>query len=308
MIRSVRLQNFESHRDTLVELGPGVNVLTGESEHGKSAILRAIQWVVFNRPLGDDFRSHWGGCTVVTLETDQAKVTRMKGRENKYTIELLVDDQKLTEFKALGAEVPREVQAALGLTALNFQTQFDPHFLLPPVSPGEVAKRLNEAVNLEVIDRAQYNINADIRANRTDLAQTKQIVATSEQALAGLGWVVEADVALAKLEELRLRTEQVRVREQRLNVVIVRAEEIERKLRTLAYLPMAESCLGRLQLLLARRNQQEGRIERLVTIIRAAECLKLDIIKLKTVLTNNEAEFKRLFPERCPLCGQISKK
>ena len=60
MIHSIKIQNIQSHKDTQLEFNPGINAIVGSSNNGKSAILRALYWVVYNRPLGtDNLLSHW---------------------------------------------------------------------------------------------------------------------------------------------------------------------------------------------------------------------------------------------------------
>jgi exonuclease SbcC len=47
-ILSVNLQNFKIHRDRHFEFQPGVNAICGENGAGKTSILEAIAWVLFN--------------------------------------------------------------------------------------------------------------------------------------------------------------------------------------------------------------------------------------------------------------------
>ena len=42
MIKSVGIVNFQSHEETAIEFSPGLNVIAGGSDAGKSSILRAI--------------------------------------------------------------------------------------------------------------------------------------------------------------------------------------------------------------------------------------------------------------------------
>jgi exonuclease SbcC len=44
MIKSIKIQNFETHIKTHLDLHPGVNVIVGESDEGKSGIIRSIKW------------------------------------------------------------------------------------------------------------------------------------------------------------------------------------------------------------------------------------------------------------------------
>ena len=162
-IVSLDIFNFESHRETHVTFADGVTVLQGESEHGKSAILRAMYWVMFNRPSGEEFCSKWGGLTQVELTTDTVKVTREKGAKvNRYTLETLHNGSKL-QFNGFGQAVPPEIAEALKIEPINVQTQFEGHFLLPPISSGEVAKQINQYVNLEIIDTSLAAANAAVR-------------------------------------------------------------------------------------------------------------------------------------------------
>ena len=60
MIRKLNIQNIQSHKNTELEFSPGINAIVGSSNNGKSAILRALYWVRYNRPLGiDNLLSHW---------------------------------------------------------------------------------------------------------------------------------------------------------------------------------------------------------------------------------------------------------
>lgn len=57
-IKKLVVDNFQSHEHTEVEFGPGLNVIVGPSDHGKSALVRALRWLfIMNR--GD--RLHQGG-------------------------------------------------------------------------------------------------------------------------------------------------------------------------------------------------------------------------------------------------------
>ena len=87
MIKSIHLKNFQSHKDTLIEFDQGVNVIVGQSDVGKSAILRAIAWVCTNKPSGDEFISSWADSTSIKIKTDNCTVIREKGKGvNQYIL------------------------------------------------------------------------------------------------------------------------------------------------------------------------------------------------------------------------------
>lgn len=164
MIHSLLLRNFQAHRRTKLEFAPGVNAIAGASDQGKSSIIRALRWVVENRPAGDSFRSNFAGeqDTEVTVETTEGEtVTRTKGQKtNSYSV-------NGKELKAMGQSVPEEVSAALRLSSVNFQHQMDAPFLLS-LGSSKLSQYLNEVAGLDAIDRATSNIRKRILGNSQD--------------------------------------------------------------------------------------------------------------------------------------------
>jgi len=152
MLTKVEIFNFQCHKKTTAEFVPGTNVIIGESDAGKSAVFRAINWVISNRPLGDSFRSEWGGDTKVVLYTAEGDVIERirSATRNEYIINGKV-------LKAFGTEVPEDVVTLLQLDSANIQTQDDSAFLLAD-SPGEAARQLNRAASIDNIDHTISNL------------------------------------------------------------------------------------------------------------------------------------------------------
>ncbi len=317
MIKSIGIQNFESHKDTQIDFGPGVNVLVGESEHGKSAVLRALNWTITNRPAGDAFRSHWGGDTKVMVivadspkqETD--KIIKIKGNKtNEYLMEslrpeMLLEGKKSRSmvFKAIKQDVPEEITEALNLLPVNVQTQFDPHFLLPPVSPGEVARRLNEVVDLNVIDRTQSNINLGIRDANRHIREGQGKLADAEQSLKGWDWLDGAETDLAELEKLSGRAEGLRTRESELNRLVHEIGEIEGNLTELKDLP-GKGELEDLERLCAHGNVLRENVDKLSGLLESVKLTSADLTATKGDLKQSQERFEKIFPDTCVLCGQ----
>jgi DNA repair protein SbcC/Rad50 len=162
MLQEIVINNFQSHRKSTITLTPGVNVITGTSDSGKSSIFRSCIWVAQNRPSGDSIKN-WS-CkkddeVVVELILDDGCVAkeRINGKA-KYLLDTLKGSW---EFEAFKSDVPKEIEDVLNLTELNIQNQHTPYFLLDD-SPGERARKLNELVHLDVIDTIFKNLNSKI--------------------------------------------------------------------------------------------------------------------------------------------------
>lgn len=168
MIQSLHIKNLQSHKDSHLDFCEGVNVIVGPSDSGKSAILRALRWLVKNRPQGDVLRSHWGGETEVSITFHESEievdpeVTRTKGKTDEYTM-------NGNSFKALRGDVPQEIQDVLNMTDINLQRQLDSPFLLSN-TPGEVALHFNRIAKLDKIDTANQRINSWIKQLSNEIA------------------------------------------------------------------------------------------------------------------------------------------
>ena len=198
MIKSIEIQNYQSHKETKLEFSPGVNVIVGATDSGKSAIIKALRWVITNRPTGDSFRSSWGGDTEVKVETIGEylyDVTRAKtDKGNLYKLNDL-------EFKAFGSDVPEEIKKALDMNHINVQTQFESHFLLSE-SAGAVATHFNKVAHLDKIDVGLQNIQRWLRKSQQDIVYNEsQVEELTEQ-------LVEYN-SLEEIEELIVRLEQI---------------------------------------------------------------------------------------------------
>jgi len=164
MIKQLKIKNFQSHKDSTFDFDAGLNIIAGQSDSGKSAVIRALNWVITNKPGGDSFCSNFKKKkekTEVTITLDSGDtVKRIKGgTTNSY----FLND---TEFKAMGQSVPDEISDIFNINELNNQSQHDSPFLLSE-SAGEVTRKLNKIVNLEVMDKVLSECNSQrLKVNR----------------------------------------------------------------------------------------------------------------------------------------------
>ena len=176
MIKSISLTNFQSHASTQLNLDPGLNVITGPSDSGKTAIIRALRWALYNEPRGDSFvRAGAKSCEAQITFADGSQVIRARhGRANEYRITL--SDGSEHRFEAFGADPPPEVAQASGMPkvqvgdrelAANFAYQLDGPFLLSE-SPLVAAKVLGKLAGTEEVDHAARTTASDTNRRRQD--------------------------------------------------------------------------------------------------------------------------------------------
>ena len=168
MIERIELSNFQSHNDSTFEFHPGINVITGQSDSGKTAVVRALRWVAFNQPRGKGFISHWASESNVIISVDGERIERAVGKSDNYY--RWVDGSL---FKAFGSSVPEEIQKLLNLNDINLQLQLDAPFLLSE-SAGGVARHWNDVANLDVIDLATSNVNKMAKSLERNISELKE--------------------------------------------------------------------------------------------------------------------------------------
>jgi len=218
MINSLHIQNFQSHKDTRLEFHPGMNVIVGDSDMGKTAVIRSIKLLTTNRPLGDDFRSHWGGDTRIQLQADNHTIIREKGKENFYQL----DDVKFTAF---GTDVPEEISKTLNLTDSNLQQQLDQPFLLS-ISAGEVAQHFNKVAHLEIISHSQKRVESWLRAHKNALEFKRGELIKNQEELTRYDFVDKLEAEVEVLEQMEQQLIQSVQQQRKLESIISALEDV----------------------------------------------------------------------------------
>lgn len=229
-IFSVNIANFQSHEKTRLLLHPRINALVGDSDCGKSAVMRAILWCITNDPQGTAHLSNWikddkgtvkGRC-LVRLDSEGGVVTRERSQAyNGYHLDTEDDGSPVEcsrDFEALRTDVPKEIAETLNIGAVNIQQQMDPPFLIS-ATPGEAARYVNSLVDLQVIDEALATVNG---MHRDTVSELKYAIGARDKCadkLSALEWVqrlqelatdaakMEGDLRVLESKEQRLRDE-----------------------------------------------------------------------------------------------------
>ena len=230
IIKSIELQNFQSHRSTVIEPAPPgqLTVITGPSDSGKTAIIRALKWLFYNAPQGADFmRTGASNVRVNVKYADRNIVARERtAATNRYKIlkPKIGEAEGLTPgpevFEGFGNTVPLEVQEITGVRSvriadqdllLNLSEQLDPPFLgqKSTTAPGR-AKILGKLAGTEEIDVAGADVGKDLYRRGQDRKSLEAEIAGLGEQIAGFEWVeglgerIEAaDSVLARVRKQR---------------------------------------------------------------------------------------------------------
>jgi len=308
LISNLILRNFQSHKKTILNFSPNVNAIIGQSNSGKTAILRGLFWAIYNRPSGLSFISYWNRDkkgnpikpTSVTI-ADKCAIKRIRSSElNGYEIiDRMEDDPKIV-LEAIGLDVPEQVEKILNIGEVNIQRQMDAPFLLSE-SASEVARFLNKEIRLDLIDKILSNAESKRRKYNSDIKQFEAEIINTEK----------------ELETFAILDEAERLNKQ-LNEVEVLAESIEDKIDDLEtintdykkYVKIIQNYVK-----ISFKNIEEI-IEQLDDIKKEEKDIQENIDKLeeykeeyqikfveKEALAVKIIELEKQMPKTCPICG-----
>lgn len=188
----VSVKDFQIVKSASLEFVPGLTVILGESNNGKSALFRAIKSCIYNEPGTTNVRM---GCKnyMVGIEHKGHKVILQKGENSLY----LIDGQ---QYNKIGRVQVPEVANALGITALNindttekinFWDQMEKPFLLDRnssdlfrfiVDSGE-DDNLNTTLRSMVSDKNSLNTEKNLKEG--SITTLKEQIKNMETLLAG---------------------------------------------------------------------------------------------------------------------------
>lgn len=295
MIHKIDIENFQSHPKTELNLSKGVNVLLGQSDSGKTAIIRALRWLAWNRPGGDAFRSSWGGETQVKITLDDGKeIIRQKGKENVYK-----HDGK--EFKAFGADVPEEVQSALQLNDINLQQQLDRPFLLDN-SPGEIAQHFNRVAHLEKIDQSRRNVEQWLKELTRTVQSKEEQLKEAEESLAEYNYLDKFEVDVEMLENIEKELFNTSSKINKITKSIEQIQRIDKELEEKEWITSLEMDVDHIIQLMEERQTIQSNVRNFSDLKEKIQKIDNDLEE-KNVLVEAEAQVQALLDLYKELAG-----
>lgn len=180
------VENFQSHERSELRFGSGLNVIVGPSDNGKSALLRALRWALYNEPRGNEFvRAGARECRVTVTLSDGVTIVRellltRSGAAGRNRYLLTLPEQETRVFEGFGTEVPAEVVRAHGMpqvvldadkrVVLSVATQLEGPFMMTETGSTR-ARAIGRLLGVHVVDAATRSTQRDLRSVRTEVSR-----------------------------------------------------------------------------------------------------------------------------------------
>jgi exonuclease SbcC len=223
MITKITLDNYMSHAHTVIEPAPGLTVIVGPNNCGKSAIVSALQTLCGDN-IGDFMVRHGESHCAVTVETDDGHTIcwQRKGK----TVSYILDGKDV--HRTGRGNLPDDLQALLRLGKVahpskdeefdvHFGAQKSPIFLID--READTAAFFSTASDAEKLIEMQKLHKSKVTDRRRQLAETKSDLAILEGLLGALS---PLDVLGEQLESVAGEEREI----ERLEQEIVDLEEL----------------------------------------------------------------------------------
>jgi DNA repair exonuclease SbcCD ATPase subunit len=256
-IAKVIIKDFQRHEHLELDLDPKLTAIIGPGDVGKSAILRAISWVLQGVPNSDALRRHYyeDDARVLTKQTgvkltkdDGTTIERIRSKTiNRYIV--TKPDEDPVALNRFGRTIPQEVTDATSMKPIvigdvtlfpYIQRQHDPYFLLSGMSGPGRWKALSALAGTEAADKTVASFNSQIQQLGKSINEIDAELVEDGKRL------VEEETELQKRESLYARLHTIQ-------------EEVESLLKRKEHVSSLIHSLEETDTLLKRVDDRQGR-------------------------------------------------
>ena len=214
MIESIEAWDWESHEHTLIEgISPGLNLFRGDSNSGKTSIVRILKLVAYNDFDTKCIRTGATKC-VVLVKTERGSVKVTRGPKHNLW-EVTKIGQATQYFDKIGVNVCPEAAEILGLNVItlgdvkipvNIMDQLESHFMLSSIGGKDAsgsmrAQIVDEISGLSGIEALIKDVSLDHHRFGREINETEKKMEEIRSQLHSEVDLQKEEVVLGKAEK-----------------------------------------------------------------------------------------------------------
>jgi hypothetical protein len=246
MIKQARFKNFKLLRDLTLNFEPGVNIITGSSDSGKTTSLKGMLWALQNMPQGKPPICHGEKECSVTVTTDKGEIERGVDERNYYQ----VNGERLTAFRN---NLPPEVDAISHMADINVQHRRDLPFMISEKA-GASAERLSEMMDLQEIGESLSRIDIEVKRLEKAAAETEKAHTEAAGEAEALNWVDNASAELNVLQGKQTHIDGIARETEELSAML---SEYRRRVDALNELKGVDKAKAQMELMMLRQAEYD---------------------------------------------------
>ena len=291
-VTKIILENFQSHEYTELDFSKGFNIFVGESKQGKTAVLRAFDWVYENKPSGK---------RIIRIGADYARVT--VHLSNGYVISRLAEgkrsgkngyeitDPKTGEVEYHNTKILPEVQKILGFNPLyidkdlqfnlNFLKQGTGWFLIgDQFSAPQKAKIIGGIYGTQYADAVIRDIDSENKRGNEKIKQANEVLANTEIRLKEYDYLPELEASIQFVEKTLKEIQILKDKKEKLVGLLDKRQKLEAEIVENDKSLEAVKELDKAYVLMADLKREELKRTQLETLLlkRASATNKLELL------------------------------
>ncbi|MCI5642825.1 MAG: AAA family ATPase [Peptoniphilus sp.] len=234
-IKKIELHNFQSHDYTEMEFDRGLNVILGNSDVGKTAILRAIKWALYNEPKGDYFIRQGEKDVSVKITFSNGVIIERSKTPSKNSYFFVDSSGNEMRFEGFGIDVPKEITDATNMykvpldnsnnkTILNIAEQLDGPFLLNEQASLR-ASAIGRLIGVNYVDDALRTVVRDNKRTNQEIAELIKNRDELKEQLVKFNYIKDYKEKFEKITEIR---NKIKYLQERLNLSIKLKETLDK--------------------------------------------------------------------------------
>lgn len=314
-IKKVELINFQSHSHTEIEFDRGLNVILGNSDAGKTAVLRAIKWALYNEPRGDYFIRQGEKDVSVKIVFSNGVVVERSRTPSKNSYYLLDAQGEEMRFEGFGLEVPKEITDATRMykvsldnsnskSILNISEQLDGPFLLNEQASLR-ASAIGRLIGVNYVDDALRTVVRDNKRVNQEIDSLRSNRDSIKDQLKEYDYIKDYKEKFEKISEIRNKIVVLKDKlnlvsslKEKYNINKIEIEKINELIEKFNNVEKIENILPQIESNLIRCNAYESYLVRLKKTDSEARILSSNLEKLKDIdilySKSNEIEDKHV--------------
>lgn len=293
---SADIFNFQAHRKLHVDFSNYTGI-TGPTNKGKSAIIRAINWCLYNSPSGDSFTTRDAegnkvGKTEVRLNFDDGtQITRIKGG-GKNSYDIVVPGAEPMHLEGFGVGPVDEVIKAHGMyeidffgdkQSLNICKQLSQPFFLGE-SATTKAVMIGKLGKTDIVDLSIKNVSSEIRNKKADIKEYKDELKEVKAELSELKGLNMMERAIEYADKRCEKIEYIDSKIKNIKTITSRIVDLEEKSRKLQEFTSSQDSISEAMELIENAIEINSRLTSIKKIVSA-----IDISMAKLESLNRQA-------------------
>jgi len=220
-LSELTVEAFGLHIKKVVKFTKGLNIIVGESEEGKSTLIRALYLLIENSPRGGEkLYQSWLTDKKLSIQLKDDAGNTVKRTKNKYYL------NNGKPLKAFGTSVPDPVKELFNFKEINWQKQNDVHYLLFSTG-GSAGKLLNSATGMGDQEIIIDSIKQKLSHSKSEIKRHKKNNEVHLKTIERLKNIVRYKLKAEGIIYLEKEVSELEIKTSRLENILVQLELIE---------------------------------------------------------------------------------